>query len=53
MRWVSMRVWDECVWNDKDEYEKNDHGVTWVSLTGMIMTFVSIEKVSVTMNDKK
>ena len=48
----------ECVWKDNDKFDKSDHGMTWVSLTRMIVTWVSIARgnmtrVSVTMNDIK
>ena len=43
-----MWVLDECAWNDNDKFDKGDHGMTWVSLTRMIVT-----RVSVTMNDIK
>ncbi len=41
-KWVLL--WDECAWNDKDKFDKSDHGMTWVSLTRMIATWVSMRK---------
>ncbi len=45
----------ECVWKDNDKFDKSDDGMTWVSLTRMILTWVwgSMERVSVAMNDIK